>query len=265
MRPPSALAGFLGRVSIRARHECRAMRRPIRFRARIFAVSIRARHECRAMPNQGDPSWSPQEFQSAPGTSAGRCQRACQGEAGGSRFNPRPARVPGDAASAVLGEMEAYVSIRARHECRAMRACVGAPVPVRRFQSAPGTSAGRCLEPCAGKVHRRGFNPRPARVPGDARWRPAQSGLHRRFNPRPARVPGDATAPSISPATACTFQSAPGTSAGRCHLPLTQQMSNPCFNPRPARVPGDASSAVAFSRSVSVSIRARHECRAMQP
>ena len=61
-------------------------------------VSIRARHECRAMHRKD--------------VHVGRRL---------SRFNPRPARVPGDAYARTFDRLIAHdVSIRARHECRAM-------------------------------------------------------------------------------------------------------------------------------------------------
>ena len=47
---------------------------------------------------------------------------------------------------AACGEVFDIVSIRARHECRAMLAFPPGPLlPDHEFQSAPGTSAGRCM------------------------------------------------------------------------------------------------------------------------
>ena len=85
------------------------------------------------------------------------------------------------------------------------------------------------------------------------------------FNPRPARVPGDADVVGLHRSHHWRFQSAPGTSAGRCMSSLRLKLRLPvvsirarhecramlsmidseplraqCFNPRPARVPGDA-------------------------
>ena len=141
------------------------------------------------------------KFQSAPGTSAGRCTARMFTSARAIRFNPRPARVPGDARThqswmpgcwcfnprparvpgdaldRILFELDLAVSIRARHECRAMRIQARMTGRRYRFQSAPGTSAGRCPSdlPSPNGVH--GFNPRPARVPGDA-------SVHRRRSTR---------------------------------------------------------------------------------
>ena len=177
-------------------------------------------------------------FQSAPGTCAGRWS------------------------SAKKLHTVVLVSIRARHVCRAMKALEGVP-----------------------QVDM-GFNPRPARVPGDGaklrqklrqkkfqsapgtcagRWPWKRSGIRRgtSFNPRPARVPGDVR--EVRPRFAFVeFQSAPGTCAGRCsqckviygktevsirarHVcramlygGRSRSYLRECFNPRPARVPGDA-------------------------
>ena len=84
------------------------------------------------------------------------------------------------------------------------------------------------------------------------------------------------------------FQSTPGIAAGRCLWPLQHQAALECFNPRPALLPGDALEAAAqrppfewfqstpgiaagrcFGRCsikllLSVSIHARHCCRAMR-
>ena len=69
-----------------------------------------------ATPIDDDP------FQSAPGTNAGRYDMARNFSRRAGRFNPRPARMPGDTTwqeTLVAGQV---VSIRARHECRAIRA-----------------------------------------------------------------------------------------------------------------------------------------------
>ena len=138
------------------------------------------------------------------------------------------------------------------------------PVP-RTFQSAPGFWAGRCARDfllAADDI--RGFNPRPAFGPGDARRPPPSWPSSRRFNPRPAFGPGDAgtrrqgaqhgrvsirarllgramRAMTCGSASAGWFQSAPGFWAGRCRLRAGRR-GGPCqsFNPRPAFGPGDA-------------------------
>ena len=157
-------------VSIRARHVCRAMRWLMNKHRlmRVFQsapgtcagrcprsfnpnepsenVSIRARHVCRAMLVLTILTLSEKKFQSAPGTCAGRCGHGVVGNRCGKCFNPRPARVPGDAGPAASTRQRCAVSIRARHVCRAMhsREELQAGKPIR-FQSAPGTCAGRCL------------------------------------------------------------------------------------------------------------------------
>ena len=83
-------------------------------------------------------------------------------------FNPRPARMPGDTGVPphMVGDME-------------------------KFQSAPGTNAGRYQASPGTTTTYAGFNPRPARMPGDT-W-----------------INLDITSHTLS------FQSAPGTNAGR--------------------------------------------------
>ncbi len=78
-------------VSIRARHECRAMPGAEKESRGLNAVSIRARHECRAMPTWSPASSTGISFQSAPGMSAGRCLNAQNVDRDNIRFNPRPA------------------------------------------------------------------------------------------------------------------------------------------------------------------------------
>ena len=182
-----------------------------------------------------------------------------------SRFNPRPARVPGDAAAG------------------------GRPHPqTDRFNPRPARvpgDAARGSRKCAKTFC---FNPRPARVPGDAHrlW----CGLHQRggFNPRPARVPGDAeldpepaAAPrvvSIRARHACRampavsaawrtkprpFQSAPGTRAGRCQ-PAGQDRGMKEVSIRARHACRAMLDVLGFAALVdAVSIRARHACRAM--
>ena len=155
------------------------------------------------------------------------------------------------------------------------------------FQSAPGTCAGRCLVFREFAVVQKRFNPRPARVPGDANISCIVLLCSSCFNPRPARAPGDAgqeprivAAQQVSirarhvcramprrdywPTARFPFQSAPGTCAGRCYRPTSTKPRRICFNPRPARVPGDALMIDPDGNVTWVSIRARHVCRAMR-
>ena len=130
-------------------------------------------------------------FQSAPGTSAGRYKaysgfraikkrfnprparvpgdtlRVSRMLAIARRFNPRPARVPGDTDYDTFSQATAEVSIRARHECRAIHPHSPFGLDVSGFQSAPGTSAGRYTRTMRNRRSKHRFNPRPARVPGD--------------------------------------------------------------------------------------------------
>ena len=59
-------------------------------------------------------------FQSAPGTNAGRSIVIWGLTNQGTGFNPRPARMPGDPTACENLQHAGYVSIRARHECRAI-------------------------------------------------------------------------------------------------------------------------------------------------
>ncbi len=119
-----------------------------------------------------------------------------------------------------------------------------------------------CLKPKSRS--RRGFNPRPAFMPGDAMrhcfeghfhavsirarhscramraWRRYLAGCTRGFNPRPAFMPGDAPWTRRKKTSAAAFQSAPGIHAGRCRRSSIRKIHSACFNPRPAFMPGDA-------------------------
>ena len=85
----------------------------------------------------------------------------------------------------------------------------------------------------------KGFNPRPARVPGDALIARFMATFSASFNPRPARVPGDAM----------------GSPARVVHLHVSIRARHVCR----------AMHGQNCSRSSGeiVSIRARHVCRAM--
>ncbi len=181
-----------------------------------MAVSIRARHQCRAMPTPPQTHSSPRLFQSAPGINAGRCFCILRFPSSQPGFNPRPASMPGDAAGAHQYDLEFTVSIRARHQCRAMPKIHQIGPAVLLFQSAPGINAGRCSHPPHPNNHHTCFNPRPASMPGDASRPPGPSTSTWSFNPRPASMPGDALLPPKA------------TSPPRS------------FNPRPASMPGDA-------------------------
>ena len=202
-------------VSIRARHQCRAIR-PCRGRYDQAAhVSIRARHQCRAIPCLCLVAAQQHRFQSAPGINAGRSGEPQAGLLGLVSFNPRPASMPGDP------ELEpdmahAYgVSIRARHQCRAIPGIQSAWADAGQFQSAPGINAGRSRAYRPGRAHPPCFNPRPASMPGDPCSDSRGKCTPRCFNPRPASMPGD---PHVGDAIAHV-------TAG--------------FNPRPASMPGD--------------------------
>ena len=135
-------------------------------------VSIRARHCWRAMRKRARRPGRKSPFQSAPAIAGGRCHQtfnlARVFDAG---FNPRPPLLAGDAAvchrvrwpamfqsaPAIAGgrcELARHpgaaagaVSIRARHCWRAMRFWRHSSSATRLFQSAPAIAGGRCSCP----------------------------------------------------------------------------------------------------------------------
>jgi hypothetical protein len=189
-------------VSIRARPGGRAMRQSARAHLRALIVSIRARPGGRAMRSSFRPTQGHSRFNPRPAGRPGdaQCWPGVPMWLHPRRFNPRPAGRPGDA--------------RLPHSTT---------IAARRFQSAPGREAGRCLsqgvDVATHGSRLTGFNPRPAGRPGDA---------------------GPDAGPS--PVTRSVFQSAPGREAGRCQGYMTTAPGPGLvsFNPRPAGRPGDA-------------------------
>ena len=132
-------------VSIRARHCWRAMRTGAQGGGGGVEVSIRARHCWRAMRYQPSSTTDRKLFQSAPAIAGGRCRSRARGASRGSRFNPRPPLLAGDA-----------------------RSKSAAPLTAPTFQSAPAIAGGRCRRwrcRCCGSAR---FNPRPPLLAGDA-------------------------------------------------------------------------------------------------
>ena len=204
-------------------------------------------------------------FQSAPGTSAGRYD------------------LRGDISPDLRG-----VSIRARHECRAIPK-VGTTEGSVYAVSIRARHECRAIPPsCQTRLPGAGFNPRPARVPGDtpidqlacdvtlvsirARHECRAIRTERQgfaltfglFQSAPGTSAGRYIADRSCTPGAFSFQSAPGTSAGRYIISIIATSHQSCFNPRPARVPGDTFGGKAIDNEVYVSIRARHECRAIR-
>ena len=180
-------------------------------------VSIRARHCCRANQPTTKRCQADRMFQSAPGIAAGRIATSPAFVPSAPCFNPRPALLPGESCLQYQSsECDDWVSIRARHCCRAN--------PLGR--------------PCW-RVSLGCFNPRPALLPGESSsW------------PLPCRR----AAVSIRARHCCRanhrccclaahrvrFQSAPGIAAGRIwHRSMSMRQSR-CFNPRPALLPGES-------------------------
>ena len=181
------------RVSIRARHQCRAIRVPVK-QCRLADVSIRARHQCRAIPAV---------------TPVAADFNLC--------FNPRPTSMPGDPiGSDRLAVSRGTVSIRARHQCRAIPMLPAAIMSPVMFQSAPDINAGRSIRDLPMLRAR-------SRVSIRARHqcraiRSALSHARRQtrcFNPRPTSMPGDPRKLARTYLNSRRFQSAPDINAGR--------------------------------------------------
>ena len=85
------------------------------------------------------------QFQSSPGPKARRCVMPHRRQHDPACFNPRPTRRPGAAMTVSDDPGGAIVSILARPEGRALRACLSSSVALSLFQSSPGPKAGRCL------------------------------------------------------------------------------------------------------------------------
>ncbi len=121
-------------------------------------VSIRARHAMHRNKFQSAPGTSAGRyitaimlargstaFQSAPGTSAGRYPKPPQRARGAISFQSAPGTSAGRYTPPVVCLLPILnVSIRARHECRAIQRSSNTLTSCHSpFQSAPGTSAGR--------------------------------------------------------------------------------------------------------------------------
>ena len=94
----------------------------------------------------GRTKLTPQEtaFQSAPGPGAGRYRMMRTLQVLCSRFNPLPARGPGDTLEAMTKQItDLQVSIRSRPGGREIPYDAHTTSAVRSFQSAPGPGAGR--------------------------------------------------------------------------------------------------------------------------
>ena len=250
-------------VSIRARHQCRAIR--------FARVGQAGDDEFQSAPDiNAGRSWvglvdhiAHGLFQSAPDINAGRSRpgspmrlihavsirarhqcRAIRADGvvvicGGLCFNPRPTSMPGDPFEALGYIILCLVSIRARHQCRAIPSSWHDWYRHLSFQSAPDINAGRSKRADLHARLRQCFNPRPTSMPGD----PKHESIH--------NVLGE-------------FQSAPDINAGRSPRRASRLPARRCFNPRPTSMPGDPPVQREITRTTSVSIRARHQCRAIR-
>ena len=162
-------AGFT-RVSIHARHHCRATHDNFPRQAGHLGVSIHARHHCRATPLR---------FMS---------RRFCS-----ICFNPRPASLPGDTRVGSSFPVIKDVSIHARHHCRATRCRFAATNQKYAFQSTPGITAGRHFEALQHRLTDARFQSTPGITAGRHRARSAPPifisvSIHARHHCRATRL-----------------------------------------------------------------------------
>ena len=159
-------SGWRTIVSIRARHQCRAILVGWSITSPHGLVSIRARHQCRAIHGPAAPHAAAMSFNPRPTSMPGDPGRRCSRNLWRMCFNPRPTSMPGDPFEAlgyiILARFQSapdinagrslhpgmigiatYVSIRARHQCRAIQTSGPTRTLAAVFQSAPDINAGR--------------------------------------------------------------------------------------------------------------------------
>ena len=196
--------------------------------------------------------------------------------------------MPGDPLVAGIDAAMRHVSIRARHECRAIPAASENHYSMKVFQSAPGTNAGRsAVRPHITTVSTL-FQSAPGTNAGRSAVRPHITTVSTLFQSAPGTNAGRSVRLRVMRRHGLMFQSAPGTNAGRspnaARPPCCEWSFNPRparmpgdpagglsriaalkgFNPRPARMPGDPTGLFYTPALSDVSIRARHECRAIR-
>ena len=155
------------------------------------------------------------------------------------RFNPHPARGPGESGGDPDQPARALVSIRTRPEGRVNRSAAGADrraraVSIRTrpegrvnrmpswppdtsapsFNPHPARGPGESKRPSRRRLFPSCFNPHPARGPGESLRAARSSAGWCRFNPHPARGPGESIGAAQRLKSIEWFQSAPGPRAG---------------------------------------------------
>ena len=183
-------------------------------------------------------------FQSAPGPIAGRFELRMTLDGRDDRFQSAPGPIAGRfRARAPNQRARIRVSIRARPDCRAIRE--------HRRVGRTSIQVSIRARPIAG------------RFAGDL---PASRLIMNGFNPRPARLPGDSHGSTLLRLTTHMVSIRARPIAGRFWR-TSWLRSDQCigFNPRPARLPGDSPMRAAARSSMrpDVSIRARPDCRAI--
>ena len=177
-------------------------------------VSIRARHCWRAMRKRARRPGRKSPFQSAPAIAGGRCLPPDSWVAAALSFNPRPPLLAGDAFHLRNLAQAHDVSIRARHCWRAMLPCTTQRAHSAGFQSAPAIAGGRCMPGACATPWHKCFNPRPPLLAGDACSRRSTPRPIWCFNPRPPLLAGDASRPAPTTRAARSFNPRPPLLAG---------------------------------------------------
>ena len=286
--PAAAPAAAAERVSIRARHHWRAIRREQRRGDGDPQVSIRARHHWRAILPRSRAMALMWPFQSAPAITGGRSAMVV----GGSYLNPVFQSAPAiTGGRSIIKEAERpahAVSIRARHHWRAIQAGLnsnpsthGVSIRARHhWRAIPQGPESQALGYCR-------FNPRPPSLAGDPATRMCCVLHVRSFNPRPPSLAGDPRVCAIGHIVLivsirarhhwrairrkwCRENVAHVVSIRARHhwraippMRASMPMISAGFNPRPPSLAGDPSTPCHDTHTQQVSIRARHHWRAI--
>ena len=204
-------------------------------------------------------------FQSAPAITGGRSSLKSSGKSSRSCFNPRPPSLAGDpAVSAQIADALA-VSIRARHNWRAILPTPTLMWVAARFQSAPAITGGR--SGVAAVAFRAYLS---VSIRARHHWRAIPicadtAGCATMFQSAPAITGGRSEPMHWITQLLSGFNPRPPSLAGDPAAGLRWACRSWCFNPRPPSLAGDPSGSPAAPKSIWVSIRARHHWRAIRP
>ena len=275
-------------VSIRSRHTGREKDQLARSARIPCIVSIRSRHTGREKASATRSALPGSRSVSIRSRHTGREKGGHQSTDSASvpGFNPLPAHGPGESPRGRPAVRRIRrVSIRSRHTGREKGRIAAVERRYLRFQSAPGTRAGRKVALAgsrSGVLH--GFNPLPARagrkvagsppsIAGIARFNPlpahgpgerSAAGCSgrwgRSFNPLPAHGPGESGRPPGDRLALSSFQSAPGARAGRSRRRRRVPLDRP-VSIRSRRTGREKAVTHGLEPQPPVSIRSRHTGR----